>query len=294
VLSAYDGCVRATRRSSFAFGALMLVLCGCGDASDAANGEPPPLDVQDGGPSANGAAAASAGPGDGSSAGSMLGDASAPDAHADAGPSCAKHLTVVFSVGVGAAGLATHSNGCWTVVDADGAANHKFRKCSTSNFQVGNPLADNYSYDDTNPTRPLSQDQSFLTQCAASTTGDGFEFMAYRGSWRMLGAPNLRAYFAELYGDATNDVDSLLSSSGVYNGNAQLAAHNNVYPMINIGPPATAHLENHIGATTLALCKKIADHGYFGTYVATWPAGLAANDPRTMAVANALDKCTAM
>jgi hypothetical protein len=79
----------------------------------------------------------------------------------------------------------------------------------------------------------------------------------------------------------------------VWTGNAQLAAHANVYPRINVGPPASAHLENHIGATTLALCKKIADQGYFGTYVATWPDGLPASDPRTLAVANALDECTA-
>ena len=288
-----------------AIGALIVGVTACSTAADAGDGEPPAVASPDGGTSNEGAGAAPASAPDGTGSGSgsgtgtgagtgagALADASAPDAHADAGPTCTKHITVVFSVGVGAGGLATHSNGCWTVVDADGAANHKFRKCSTSNFTVGNPLADNYSYDDTNPTRALSQDQTFLSQCSAGTTGDGFEFMAYRGSWRLLGAPNLRAYFAELYGDATNDVDSLLSSSGVYTGNAQLAAHNNVYPMINIGPPASAHLESHIGATTLALCKKIANHGYFGTYVATWPSGLPDNDPRTLAVANALNKCT--
>ncbi len=233
------------------------------------------------------ASIADAGPADGA-------QAPADAASVDAGPSCAKHLTVVFSVGVGASALAGHSNGCWTVVDADGAANHKFRKCSTSNFVVSNPQADNYSYDDTNPTRPLSQDQNYLSQCSAQATGDGYEFMAYRGGWRMLPAHNLVAYFAELYGDATTDVDSLLSTSGVYDGNAQLAAHKNVYPMINIGPPASAHLEAHIGATSLALCKKIADHGYFGTYVATWPQGLSATDPRTLAVASALNKCTGL
>jgi hypothetical protein len=277
----------------------VLGVYGCSDASDAVGDAPPALDAQGGGTSNDGApvttspgADADAGAGAASDAGHG-GDAAKPDAHVDAGPSCAKHITVVFSVGVGAGALESHSNGCWTVIDADGAANHKFRKCSTSNFQVGNPTGDNYSYDDTNPSRPLSEDQTFLSQCSAGATGDGFEFMAYRGSWRVLGAPHLKAYFAELYGDATTDVDSLLSMSGVYTGNAQLAAHSNVYPMINIGPPASANLENHIGATTLALCKKIANQGYFGTYVATWPAGLAANDPRTLAVANALDKCTA-
>jgi hypothetical protein len=281
-------------KPSFLVSLLVSSVAGCSVASDPGTGEPAPLGAEDVPEASDGGGAtpdSRATPSTGSSAQT---DAAAPDAHADGGPSCAKHLTVVFSVGVGAAALATHSNGCWTVLDADGAANHKFRKCSTSNFQVGNPQADNYSYDDTNPTRPLSQDQSFLTQCAASTTGDGYEFMAYRGSWRMLGAPNLRAYFAELYGSAITDVDSLLSSSGVYAGNAQLAAHKNVYPMINIGPPASAHLENHIGATTLALCKKIADKGYFGTYVATWPSGLPATDPRTLAVASALNKCTAL
>ena len=274
---------------------LALGVYGCSSASEAEDAPPPAAETQEGGASSTeGTPAAPSMPSESvSDAGPGHADSGKPDAHVDAGPSCAKHITVVFSVGVGAGALDSHSNGCWTVVDADGAANHKFRKCSTSNFQVGNPLADNYSYDDTNPQRALSQDQTFLSQCASGATGDGFEFMAYRGGWRLLGAPHLKAYFAELYGDATNDVDSLLSMSGAYTGNAQLAAHSNVYPMINIGPPATAHLENHIGATTLALCKKIADNGYFGTYVATWPDGLAANDPRTLAVANALDKCTA-
>lgn len=209
----------------------------------------------------------------------------------DAGPPCSKHLTVLFSVGVGAGALAGHTNGCWDVIDADGAANKSFRKCSTSSFVVVGPDRPSYSYDDTNPSRPLSEDTDFLSKCASGATGDGFEFMAYRGGWRILGATHLRAYFAELYGDATDDVDSLRTTSA-WVGNKELAAHKNVYPMINIGPPKSSHLESTIESAALALCKSIDDGGYFGTYVATWSDGMDATDPRVIALAKALDDCT--
>ncbi|HEY8041781.1 MAG TPA: hypothetical protein VIF15_18380 [Polyangiaceae bacterium] len=294
-----------SRLSSLRGLALAAFLAGCGGGSDGAGGADPGPAGSDDAEAADALVGLEAQAGDGglepdASSGADAHahpDAHAPsdagkDAHAEAGPTCAKHLTVVFSVGVGAGALAGHSSGCWTVVDADGAANHAFRKCSTGSFVVQNPGAASYAYDDTNPTRALSQDQSFLAQCSSGATGDGYEYMAYRGSWRILPAPNLRAYFAELYGGAVDDVDSYLTTSGVYQGNAQLAAHKNVYPMINIGPSAGAHLEKQIGADTLSLCKKIADGGYFGTYVATWQSGMSANDPRILAVADALDQCT--
>src|SRR5947207_2660565 len=58
---------------------------------------------------------------------------------ADLAPKCTKHLTVVFAVGTGAGAVDSLSNGCWTVIDADGAANHSYRKCSTGNMIVSNP-----------------------------------------------------------------------------------------------------------------------------------------------------------
>jgi hypothetical protein len=216
----------------------------------------------------------------------------AQDSEHDAGPACLKELTVVYSVGTGAAALRGHSNGCWTVLDADGAANASFRKCSTSNQIVKNPGAINYAYDDTNPSRPLSQDQGFLGDCSGGATGDGYEYMAYRGSWRLLSAPHLRAYFAELYGDAVDDVDGFWSQPGVYKGNAQLAGKTNVYPMINVGPPSSSNLEGRIETDALAICKTIKNHGYFGTYVATYADPMPATDPRVLALAKALNKCT--
>lgn len=224
--------------------------------------------------------------------GNLAADLATHHGAVDAGPACAKQLTVVFSVGVGAGAVASLSNGCWKVVDADGAANHAFRKCSTSSFVVVNPNAGNWAYDDTNPSRPLSQDQSFLDQCSSGAGGDGYEYMAYRGSWRILPAPNRRAYFAELYGDQTDDVDSLRAASGVWQGNPQLQQHHDVYPMINIGPSPGAHLEGQIEAEALALCRAVPDRGYFGTYVATWQLGMSAGDPRAVAVAQALNACT--
>jgi hypothetical protein len=216
--------------------------------------------------------------------------ARAPEAGPDA-PSCKKEIVVLFSVGTGAGALAAHSNGCWSVVDADGAANKAFRKCSTSNDQVKNSGAPNYAYDDTNPDRPLDQDKTFLAQCSAGATGDGFEYMAYRGGWRFLGATHLKAYFAELYGDGIDDVDSLWSQPGVYQGNAEIKAHQ-AYPMMNVGPSPGAGLEKTIEAEGLAICKTIPDHGYFGTYVATWDQPMGPTDARVLALAKALDDCT--
>jgi hypothetical protein len=208
------------------------------------------------------------------------------------GPACKKEITVVFSVGTGAGSLASHaSSGCWTVVDADGAANPAFRKCSTSNYLVKNASAPDYAFDDTNPNDSLSAQQSFLAECASGASGEGFEYMAYRGSWRLLSAPHLKAYFAELY-TTDDEVDDYWGVAGVYEGNAQLAKHP-VYPMINIGPRTPpSNLDSVIQSDGLAMCKTVADKGYFGVYVGTWDQPMGDKDPRIVALANALDSCT--
>jgi hypothetical protein len=213
------------------------------------------------------------------------GAAPSPDAGMrtpDAGPSCRKQLTVVFSVGTGAGAVASLSNGCWNVVDADGSANRSFRKCSTGSFMVVNPNAPNYAYDDTNPTRPLSQDQSFLSQCSSGATGDGFEYMAYRGSWRLLTATRMKAYFAELY-SSDQTIDDYFSMWP-----RTLSGHT-VWPMINIGPSDSSTI--HSAATNM--CNPLADGGYFGVYNGDWQTPMAATDARARALANALNTCTA-
>ncbi len=217
-----------------------------------------------------------------------LEDGSAPDATArdasppDAGPSCAKHLTIVFAVGTGAGSVGSLSNGCWDVVDADGAANHAFRKCSTSNFAVTNPSAANYAYDDTNPTRAISQDQTFLSQCSSGATGTGFEFMAYRGgAWRLLTATHMKAYFAELY-SSDQTIDDYLSAWP-----KTLSGHQ-VSPMINIGPNDS----KTIGSAASSMCHPLADGGYFGVYNGDWQSPMAATDARAKALATALNGCT--
>jgi hypothetical protein len=218
------------------------------------------------------------------------GEGSAPPP--DAGPVCTKQLTVLFAVGTGAGSLASHQNGCWTVVDADGAANNQYRKCSTSDWMVKNPSAPNYAFDDMNPNDSLGMDQSFLQSCSAGATGDGWEYLAYRGSWRLVFPANhLKAFFAELY---TSDahVDDLWFTQGVYQGNGQLGAHT-VYPMINIGPvPTPPGLSATIENDGLAICKTINNNGYFGVYVGAWNQPMPANDPRVVALASALDSCT--
>jgi hypothetical protein len=214
------------------------------------------------------------------------------DAAHDAAPeasACAKHLTVVFSVGTGAGSLASHSGACWDVIDADGAADPSWRKCSTSNYVVKNASAPNWAFDDSNPDAPLAQDQSFLSHCAQGATGIGFEYLAYRGSWRlMFPANHLKAFFAELHA-SDDDVDD--NWPGAYVGNAQLANHT-VYPMINIGPRNDASPEAKIQNDGLAICKTVKDGGYFGVYVGTWDQPMPSNDPRILALATALDACT--
>lgn len=211
-------------------------------------------------------------------------DAAAPHDAApphEAGPACKKHLTVVFAVGTGEGSVASLSNGCWTSIDADGAANPQYRKCSTSSFVVKNGGAANYAYDDTNPSRPLSEDQNFLSQCASGATGIGFEYMANRGGWRLLTAPHMVAYFAELYTSDTTVADSYSLWQTPISGHT-------VSPMINIGPndPAT------IDSAAQKMCARVDDKGYFGVYNGDWQNGMSATDPRAKAVANALNVCT--
>lgn len=202
---------------------------------------------------------------------------------------CSKHITVLFSVGTGAGSLASHAGACWSVIDADGAANKQWRKCSTSNFVVGNPTAPNWAFDDTNPNAPLGDDQNFIAQCASGATGDGYEYMAYRGAWRLLFPENhLRAFFAELHaGDG--DVDDNWPSA--YVNNSQLANHT-VYPMFNIGPTNVSNPAPTIKTDGLAICKTIKDGGMFGIYVGTWNQPMSSTDARIVALASALDTCT--
>lgn len=214
----------------------------------------------------------------------------AVEEEADAAPDpCKKHLTVLFAVGTGAGALKSHATSCWSVLDADGSANKSFRKCSTSTWTVQNDAAPNYAFDDTNPNAPLTEDQNFLKQCASGATGDGYEYMAYRGSWRLLyPATHLRAFFAELYaGDG--DIDDYWPSA--YVNNSQLASHT-VYPMINIGPTNVASPASKIKSDSVAICKTIEDGGMFGVYVGTWNQSMTSTDPRIVALAAALDSCT--
>ena len=200
----------------------------------------------------------------------------------DAGPNCRKHLKVIFAVGTGAGAVDSLSNGCWSVIDADGSANRQFRKCSTSNFVVSNPSAPNYAYDDTNPTRALSQDQSFLSQCSSGATGDGYEYMAYRGgAWRLLTATRMRAYFAELYSSDASVADYLAQWPRTLSGHT-------VSPMINIGPNAASTIQS----AASSMCTPLSDGGYFGVYNGAWQDPMPATDARARALATALNRCT--
>ena len=203
---------------------------------------------------------------------------------------CKKKITVIATVGV--PGKSKYrTNGCWDVVVTDGAANEDFRKCSTSSFVVGNAGAESYAYDDTSPAHPLGAERSFLARCAKGASGDGYEFMAYRGGWRRLRAPHMRAYFAELYGSSASDIDSLWFMKSIYKNNP-IKDRKHVYPMINNGPPRKAKLEKKLGHDALAICKTVPNGGYFGIYNASWREEWTPTDPRLVALENALDRCT--
>jgi hypothetical protein len=219
-------------------------------------------------------------------------DGGTADGGAPMAPSvaCSKRLTVVFSVGTGRQGVAKRSNGCWTTVNASGSSNKQFRKCSTTTFVVGNPAAPNYAYDDTNPHHSLAQEKSFLAACSNGATGDGYEYLAYRGGWRILAAPHLKAKFAELYGTSPSDIDSLWYVSGVYRGG--IGARADVFPMINYGPPLVAGIGKKVHDEALKICKSVQG-GYFGTYYATFSTKPAEDDPRLVGLAQALNECTA-
>ncbi len=217
-----------------------------------------------------------------------------PDASkGDAGPLCKKNLAVICTVGTDCGPISSHSNGCWTSIDADGAIpGSKWRKCSSNTFTVGNASAPNWALDDTSLSHPAGADPTFLNQCASGASGYGFEYMAFRGGWELLGHAGLKAYFAELH-SSDNDVDDYYRTSA-WQGNAQLAAHSNVYPMINIAPigvdPSSA--ASTILADGYELCTKVADGGYFAIYAGDWRNGYGNGDARAVAMGTALDLCT--
>jgi hypothetical protein len=214
-------------------------------------------------------------------------------AASDGGPNCRKTLTVVCTVGTDCGAISSHSNGCWTSIDADGAIpGSQWRKCSSNNDVVGNASAPNWALDDTSVAHPAGQDQSFLNQCANGATGFGFEYMAYRGGWEILGHSGLKAYFAELH-SSDNDVDDYYRT-GAWQNNAQLAAHSDVYPMINIAPigVSAASAAATIESDGYSLCASVANHGYFAIYAGDWRNGYGNSDARAIAMGTALNLCT--
>jgi hypothetical protein len=264
-----------------ASGVFAILLLGCGGNGAA----PPPPD------SGNVADFAGAPPG------ADLDVSAVPDLEAardmesapDLLPKCSKRMTVVFSVATGSGAAEQLSNGCWNVINADGAGGGDFRKCSTNtcsnpNFNgctVQYTNKPNYAFDDTNPTQ-ASEDQTFLDTCASGATGIGFEYMAYRGGWLLLPKPNIKGYFAELYQNDQTVWDSTYNQwHSPYNGHT-------IAPMINIGPQDPSA----ISAGTAMMCKYVGNGEYFGIYNGDWATPMDASDPRAKALASALNNCT--
>ncbi|HEY8078520.1 MAG TPA: hypothetical protein VIF62_30530 [Labilithrix sp.] len=262
---------RASARALLA--SLLLVACSGGSGGDVASDAPAQPTVP---PDTSSGGAASAQQ-------DATHDASTPDADAgaDAGPSCKKTITVVSAVGTGSKAVGSHSNGCWKVIDADGAANAQYRKCSTAKLMVQNASAPNFAYDDTNPDHVLSQETTFLSQCASGATGIGFEYMAYRGAWRLLAQPKVVAYFEELYSSDLAVDDYLAHWDANVNGKA-------TSPMINFGPNDATKIRT----SGLTMCNKVPDGGYFGMYDGDWENPMADSDARAVALGTALNDCT--
>ena len=179
-----------------------------------------------------------------------------------------------------------HSNGCWTAdrtkQDPD------FRECH-SNGEIKDPNGDDFFYDDTNPSNAFSLEKLRVDRCAKGEKR-GFEYMAFRDDrWRLVRAPHVAAYFAELYTDDTR-IDDLYYDRGVYRGNATLAKHSRVAPMLNIAPYPPRYTPKEIEKEIVKVCSHVKNHHFIGFY--EWHYPLSHDSPYLKAVERALNRCT--
>ncbi|MGH7329318.1 MAG: hypothetical protein ACREJX_13300 [Polyangiaceae bacterium] len=179
-----------------------------------------------------------------------------------------------------------NSNGCWTAdrtkQDTD------FRECH-SNGEIKDPKGKDFFYDDTNPSNAFSLEKLRVDRCAKGEKR-GFEYMAFReGLWRLVRAPHVAAYFAELYTDDTR-IDDLYYDRGVFRGNKTLAKHSRVAPMLNIAPYPPKYATSTIEKEIVKVCSHVKNHGFIGFY--EWHFPLSHDSKYLKTVERALNRCT--
>lgn len=217
--------------------------------------------------------------------------ASAKGAHEGGGttakpkPRCKKRLHATFAIYTYLANDLA-SNGCWvperTTQDDD------YRACH-SDGEIERSKGSRFFYDDTNPRNALSTEKARVARCAKGADL-GFEYLAYRDvRWRIVRAPHVAAYFAELYTDDTR-IDDLWYDRGVYRGNATLAKHTRVAPMLNVAPYPPRYTPREIEKEILKVCAHVKNHGFIGLY--EWHFPLSHDSPYLAAVEKALNRCT--
>ncbi|MEO7111249.1 MAG: hypothetical protein ABI183_12495, partial [Polyangiaceae bacterium] len=200
-------------------------------------------------------------------------------------PRCKKRLTVTFAVYTYLA-KELGSNGCWTAENT--VSDPDFRDCHI-NGTVVHRSGTKWFYDDTNPYNALASERLRVERCAKGEKR-GFEYLAFRDSrWRIVRAPHVSAYFAELYtSDAT--IDDLYYDSGVFRGNAALRKNKRVAPMLNVAPYPPRYSAAEIERQILKVCGHVKNHGYIGLY--EWHFPLKEGSTYMTTIERALNRCT--
>lgn len=198
---------------------------------------------------------------------------------------CKKRIHVTFAVYTYLTDT-MKSNGCWT---ADRTTqDDDFRECH-SDGDIKRAGGDDFFYDDTNPFNSLATERARVARCAKGEKR-GFEYLAFRDSrWRIVRAPHVSAYFAELYtSDAT--IDDLYYDSGVFRGNASLKKNKRVAPMLNVAPYPARYSAGDIEREILKVCGHVKNHGYIGLY--EWHFPLKEGSSYMTTIERALNRCT--
>ncbi len=177
-------------------------------------------------------------------------------------------------------------NGCWTAERT--TQDDDFRECH-SDGDIKRANGDEFFYDDTNPYNALSTEKLRVERCAKGERR-GFEYLAFRDSrWRIVRAPHVAAYFAELY-TSDETIDDLYYDRGVFRGNDALRKNKRVAPMLNVAPYPPRYSTREIEKEILKVCGHVKNHGYIGLY--EWHFPLTEGSAYMTAIERALNRCT--
>ncbi|MEO8800546.1 MAG: hypothetical protein ABI551_21815 [Polyangiaceae bacterium] len=198
---------------------------------------------------------------------------------------CKKRIHATFAIYTYLATNMTN-NGCWTAERT--TQDDDFRECH-SDGDITRPNGDEFFYDDTNPFNTLSTERLRVQRCAKGEKR-GFEYLAFRDSrWRIIRAPHVAAYFAELY-TSDKTIDDLYYDRGIFRGNDALHEHKRVAPMLNVAPYPPKYSAREIEKEILKVCGHVKNHGYIGLY--EWHFPLTEGSKYMTAIERALNRCT--